>query len=295
VDKPKVFVGSSEANVEVANAIGDGLQSVAVVDVWKDDLFRPTQNFLQVLLDARSRYDFAVMVWAPDDTTKSQGKSQPAPRDNVVFECGLFMGALGSNHVFVVHDPKTETKIPSDFAGIVFAPYDASRMADNRAAAVRPACDLIRDAMRPSLDLTGEWRQRYTASGDIAPRTLEEDIDVVVFADIVSFKRRNNPDEPAVFTARGKLSENRIRGEWQHEGSTVFGHGAFLVVVNGAADVLYGYSAAYDATGGPVFEAWILSKKTGRTDDDVTAGLEWGAKALKARTVGVWAADVATR
>ena len=120
ISKPKIFIGSSKGNVAVANAIATGLEQdrdCAFTTVWSEGVFQPGDSFLDRLLDAPSEYDFAVMVWAADDKTDTDGVSQPSPRDNVVFECGLFMGALGKKRVFVVYDSQADIKIPSDFAG----------------------------------------------------------------------------------------------------------------------------------------------------------------------------------
>jgi predicted nucleotide-binding protein with TIR-like domain len=70
--------------------------------------------------------DFAIMVLTPDDLTISRKKSKPAPRDNVVFELGLFMGTLGRDRCFIVseeRDDKPELKLPSDLLGITTARF----------------------------------------------------------------------------------------------------------------------------------------------------------------------------
>ncbi|HET6955605.1 MAG TPA: TIR domain-containing protein, partial [Vicinamibacterales bacterium] len=69
--KPKVFIGSSKASVEVAHAMADVLEESAEVTVWDEDVFRLSTGFLQDLFAAPNQYDFAVMVWAPDDVTGS--------------------------------------------------------------------------------------------------------------------------------------------------------------------------------------------------------------------------------
>src|SRR4051812_13580435 len=103
--KPTVFIGSSEAHRAVAEAIADGLQDRMDTTVWKERVFRPNDGFLARLAITPDDYDFAVIVWAPDDvTTTNDGRSEASPRDNVIFETGLFMGALGLNHVFIVQD-----------------------------------------------------------------------------------------------------------------------------------------------------------------------------------------------
>ncbi len=54
--------------------------------------------------------DFAAFVFAQDDwTTPTPGDpgtevpGQASPRDNVVFEAGLFGGALGMRRTFILH------------------------------------------------------------------------------------------------------------------------------------------------------------------------------------------------
>lgn len=81
-------------------------------------MFNLNQAFLDRLLKALTEFDYAILIWAPDDLTESKGESSFSPRDNVIFECGLFMGAMGKNRVFVVCDDSVPVKKPSDFAGI---------------------------------------------------------------------------------------------------------------------------------------------------------------------------------
>jgi hypothetical protein len=121
----------------------------------------------------------------------------------------------------------------------------------------------------------------------LAPRRDAAGIEVAVYADTVSLVRSGDPGKDAVFEARGKLKGNRIRGEWHHRMSASFARGPFLLVLDTAGDVMYGYSGAYDPDGGSVFEAWILAKKTGRTDAKIAELLAWGEETLRKRTVGL--------
>ena len=216
--KPKVFIGSSEANSRVARAIADELEQSANVTVWNEGVFRLNDSFLDDLFAAPNQFDFAVMVWAPDDVTDSKGQSLASPRDNVIFESGLFMGMLGLDHVFVVQDQECPTKIPSDFAGITLATYDGTRIAEEPQAAVRSACSLIEAEMSkaPLKKIVGQWRQRYMESGAVVPRQMEEDIEVAAFKNTVSFVRYCDQRKEVVFEARGKVGGNRIRGEWRN-------------------------------------------------------------------------------
>ncbi len=60
--------------------------------------------------------DFAVLVAAPDDRVLSRWRASKAPRDNVIFELGLFMGEISRARTFLL-DPGT-VKLPSDLKGI---------------------------------------------------------------------------------------------------------------------------------------------------------------------------------
>jgi hypothetical protein len=288
VVKPKVFVGSSQDNEKLAAAIADGLSQDAEITIWREGTARLNHVFLQDLIAARSKYDFAIMIWAADDVTESRGQSLAAPRDNVVFECGLFMGTLGFEHVFVVHDSSLDVKIPSDFQGLTLAMYDGSRMADNPSAAVRGACETIRSAISGArrADLEGIWRQRFYDYGEIVPKVVDDDIEIRVYIDNVALTRYDGPAKEVAFSARGRLNENRVRGEWQ-EGKSSALRGPFLLVVNTAGDAMYGYSVARDPNGGTVFLAWTLAKKDGRTEQQIEEALAWGNKMLKERTVGL--------
>lgn len=87
--------------------------------------------------------DFAVAIAHADDLTESRGKDWPSPRDNVVFELGLFMGRLGRQRAILMEPREEKVKLPSDLSGITTIPY---RFESGRDAAslISPACDKLR-------------------------------------------------------------------------------------------------------------------------------------------------------
>jgi predicted nucleotide-binding protein with TIR-like domain len=67
-------------------------------------------------------------VFAQDDWTSTSppaspltGSGQASPRDNVVFEAGLFGGALGMRRTFILH--ASGAKLPSDLLGLTCVRY----------------------------------------------------------------------------------------------------------------------------------------------------------------------------
>lgn len=148
MEKPTLFIGSSTEGLEFARAIRSKLIEDSEITIWDEGFFQPGKTFIDTLVDSLPRFDFAVLVLTPDDWTQSRKKESFSPRDNVVFELGLFMGRLGRTRTFVVHQTNTETKIPSDLAGVTTVQYDWPRSDKNYIAAVGSACDSIRRVIK---------------------------------------------------------------------------------------------------------------------------------------------------
>jgi predicted nucleotide-binding protein with TIR-like domain len=136
--KPRIFLGSSGKQEKLLQALTRGLEDVAHVEPWTTS-FNPGTTTLERLLELTKEVDFAALVFARDDwTTKSSPASDPAesgqasPRDNVVFEAGLFGAALGMRRTFILH--AEGAKLPSDLLGLTCVRYgEATTAAEMRA------------------------------------------------------------------------------------------------------------------------------------------------------------------
>lgn len=145
--RPAVFIGSSSEGKDVAQKIRIQLCDCAEVVIWNEGPFGLGEGTLESLVEALNKFDYAILVLTPDDMVRSRGRASQSPRDNVLFECGLFMGHLGRHRTFIVYDRDKKIKIPSDFAGVTEATYRGNRDDHNLLAAIGEACDLIRDAI----------------------------------------------------------------------------------------------------------------------------------------------------
>jgi SAM-dependent methyltransferase len=63
----------------------------------------------------------AIVVLSADDSTDSRGVEIPAPRDNLVFEAGLFLGQLDRGRVLLLREQ--DSKIPTDLLGVSIPSY----------------------------------------------------------------------------------------------------------------------------------------------------------------------------
>jgi hypothetical protein len=123
-----MFIGSSSEGLDIAEALYVALGKTVEATLWPD-VVGLGEGILYALVDqARTSFDFAAFVLTPDDLTQKKGKTMPAARDNVLFELGLFMGALGRERTFMVRRPATTAmQWPSDFGGIVVAEIQERR------------------------------------------------------------------------------------------------------------------------------------------------------------------------
>ena len=117
--QPLVFVACASESLPVARAIRAHFENGrTVVELWTDSVFKPSQGTMESLEAKLSAADFCVAVFSADDRVKSRGRESVAPRDNTVFELGLFAGAIGRERSFFAVQKGRDIKIPSDLAGI---------------------------------------------------------------------------------------------------------------------------------------------------------------------------------
>lgn len=147
---PRVFIGSSTESKKVAMAVKKALGGVADAIVWtQGNVFEPGKFTLESLEDHARRSDFAVMVFAPDDVIFCRGRRQAGPRDNVIFELGLFMGALDRKRAFVIAPREKRLKIPTDILGTNFVTYSVGG-GKSLEQSLNEACDTIRSVVLKS-------------------------------------------------------------------------------------------------------------------------------------------------
>ena len=172
--RPRIFLGSSAQQERLLQALTRGLQDIADVDAWTT-VFNPGVSTLGRLVELTREVDFAAFVFAQDDWT-AKGASpeatsgQASPRDNVVFEAGLFGGALGIRRTFILH--ANGAKLPTDLLGLTSIRYDP----DTTPAIVRQINQKLRNAITAEGRISrieGDWWQlSLTARTELEPSAI---------------------------------------------------------------------------------------------------------------------------
>ncbi|MGE0681950.1 MAG: TIR domain-containing protein [Candidatus Binatia bacterium] len=143
--KPSVFIGSSSESLAVAQKLKKALPcNTMSVTLWTDGVFRASSFAVEDLLAQVKGADFAILVLGQDDTVISRRIKTSAPRDNVVFELGLFMGVLGRLRTLIVKPKRLVTKIPSDLLGLTPLEYEPAS-GRGLPANIAPVCKEIRN------------------------------------------------------------------------------------------------------------------------------------------------------
>jgi hypothetical protein len=161
MDKPRIFLGSSGKQAKLVDVLTRGLEDIADVDPWTTS-FNPGTTTLERLVELAHEVDFAAFAFAQDDWTDANASGpsptsagQASPRDNVVFEAGLFGGVLGMRRTFILH--AADAKLPTDLLGLTSIRYQGATPAE-----LRVVCQKLRKAIENELSLAsieGLWWQ----------------------------------------------------------------------------------------------------------------------------------------
>lgn len=113
---PKLFIGSSREAKNVG-ALGylmtelkSRLTGIEIVS-WTDSIWLNFESALSSLTESLVEYSYAIFLVYPDDEIEYRGNTYYIPRDNVLFEFGLFLSQLGKERTFLIA-PEDIWKVP---------------------------------------------------------------------------------------------------------------------------------------------------------------------------------------
>lgn len=118
--KKRLFIGSSAEQLttltEIIGLIGDSAECTP----WTN-AFGHNENTLNALIKQTRLSDFAILLATKDDITKQRSETLTTPRDNIIFEFGLFLGAAGPDKCYLIAEEDAD--LPSDLDGITVAKF----------------------------------------------------------------------------------------------------------------------------------------------------------------------------
>ena len=157
---PSVFVGSSTEGLACARAVRSQLADAAVLVLWNEGFFALGRTFIETLVNELPRFDFAILILTADALISERDAAVLGPRDNLIFELGLFTAGLGRSRTFVIKESRI--KMPTDLAGVTMAEYRSPTHSGDLMAVLGPACDSIRTAIESLGPADTKTAQRIT-------------------------------------------------------------------------------------------------------------------------------------
>ncbi|MBK5122061.1 nucleotide-binding protein [Burkholderia sp. R-69980] len=147
-ERIRIFIICSVEALPVARLIHNGLQHDPFdVIIWSEGVFKVTNYTLDTLESEVNQADFAIAIAHGDDVAEIREKQWPVPRDNVIFELGLFMGRLGRARAILMEPREDKVKLPSDIAGVTTIGYRYVPGKDE-ASHIAPAVNDLRSHIR---------------------------------------------------------------------------------------------------------------------------------------------------
>ena len=149
-----IFIASSTEGVKVAEQFRDHLRQSAEVTIWRD-AFSPGRFTLEALESALDKHSHAIIVLSPDDITKSRGVEEISPRDNAIFEAGLFIGHRGHASVFIVVPESPKVRLPTDLSGLIVADYKIANGPDGVTYDIARAVETVAKSLEETKPKSG--------------------------------------------------------------------------------------------------------------------------------------------
>jgi hypothetical protein len=118
--KPRIFLGSAAARLAVLERVKEELSDTGDCVLWTN-AFSLNKSNLDSLVRQAKLSDFSLLLAMKDDVLIKKGETFAVARDNVVFEFGLFLGATGLNHAFLLAEDGID--LPSDLDGITISKF----------------------------------------------------------------------------------------------------------------------------------------------------------------------------
>lgn len=123
-DRRTIFIATTEETIKSGWFIKALKEAAKDVDAKHPDIelepwpssFETGEFTALKLIEVASSALGAVIVLAGDDNVTSREHSQPAPRDNLVLEAGMFLSRLGLRNVLLLRE--ANSKWPSDLLGV---------------------------------------------------------------------------------------------------------------------------------------------------------------------------------
>ena len=161
--KPSIFIASSKEGKRFADIVKTELTGCANITVWDENFFKLNVSTFDSLCKKAIMYDFAIVLYTKDDISLSRRRFFSTPRDNIIFEHGLFTGIIGRYKTYALI--QNGVKIPSDLFGITYSYFsdckDIEECCKVIMSAIKRESAVSRLSLLPSISIALSYFQNF--------------------------------------------------------------------------------------------------------------------------------------
>ena len=129
MERPRIFLGSSKEELRFVKYAEQQLPHFGLDPISWTSSFPGGEFTLESLYGVIENTEGAIFFLTPDDLAKVRGKEVWLPRDNLVFEAGMFLAVHGRKRVALIVPSKVSSeeseqikaRLPTDLAGLTCA------------------------------------------------------------------------------------------------------------------------------------------------------------------------------
>ncbi|MDR0969523.1 MAG: nucleotide-binding protein [Lentimicrobiaceae bacterium] len=123
-EKVKIFIGSATKDTDLVTKITELLLNQPNLKIipWTEG-FDLSKYTLDNLIDRCNECKYAIFVLGESEKTKKNGKIISIPRDNVIFEIGMFSKKNGKENTFLLVPDSPNFHLFTDYAGVTHEKY----------------------------------------------------------------------------------------------------------------------------------------------------------------------------
>lgn len=226
--KPQIFIGSSSLGLPIAEKVKKYLSIIGDCFVWSEpDIWETNRSTFDNLIRMSNYFDFGVFVATSDDLTETNDKIVIEPRDNVILEMALFLGAMGHHKSFLLVE--NGIKLPTDFNGIYMPRFEIddeesiNSVCNTYIEKIKEYYQLGHLSLYPTTALAIGYYKNFVADLVESVHTAEElDIDGVIYTDfklkivIPSDLKGLIREKAHLFYKRNEFSENEMKAKFRN-------------------------------------------------------------------------------
>lgn len=142
----RVFIGGSSEGLKYAEKLCSFINKHEGIKctIW-NKTFDYNVSFLDSLKQSSLLNDFGIFIASRDDIAKIRKEDEIVPRDNVIFEYGMFLGEMKNNRTYLVQEDGC--KLPTDLLGYTTPQFNASYLDNDwNDLAYNLTCDIKKQA-----------------------------------------------------------------------------------------------------------------------------------------------------